>query len=809
MNLRFSPIFIMVGGCFLGLFSTTVFAQNSEPWNQAAKNIVLEKKPDAFKAEWIAPNDDISAQSIGRVFYLRKEFETQDPNAFKRVYISADSKYKLWINGVPASRGPQRYDPKHQRYDVVDLSSMVKPGKNLIAAEIMYWGAGGPVFQMSVQPAFLFECGDVKSDQTWKSLVSPAIDTAGMTGFRWGLGYLAGNWLEKVDARLLPAGWNQSNYDDSAWKPAKSLGRAEIWGEGDTRMPWKLLPRDIKPMEERSAEICSAIQAGTVLDNKDFPPFAFDVQPSPEKPTLPYSVPPDGNIHYLAFNAGRLVTGYPMLDMEGAEGAVVEIMYSEAPSFNLKKDRRDQFEGNLRVEGYNDVYTTSNGRQVYETFLHRTFWYVRVAVKTNKPLTIHGLSYRWTSYDFDERGQFECSDPALNKIWNVGWYTARLCAHETYEDCPYYEQLQYAGDTRIQALVTYMASGDSLLPANAIRLLNASRLPEGLTNSRYPDSVFQVIPGFSLIWVEMVDDYYLHTGDLSLLREVASGVYSVLRFFESYQTDLGFLCKVPYWNFQDWTFENNGCPPAFEENDTLGTLLYKGALDSGARIFDALGNPHEAARFREKSESIKNAINQNAWSEQEGLYTDGVGIKSLSRHVNAYAILFDVADPVRTERIAKRLFDDPAVRNTTFYFAHYLHQVADKLGKPERIINDMTRWISMLDKGTSTWWETPDSIRSECHAWSSTPTYTFMRVILGVRVKEPGFKRVEIRPWTGALTWAKGIVPTPRGDISVDWKNGDKFSIQLTIPQGVTADVVLPNGQIQTVEAGEHTIVEQ
>ncbi|MGC9330165.1 MAG: family 78 glycoside hydrolase catalytic domain, partial [Candidatus Hinthialibacter sp.] len=367
----------------------------------------------------------------------------------------------------------------------------------------------------------------------------------------------------------------------------------------------------------------------------------------------PYTIPGDGKIHYVVFNAGRLITGYPMLTMEGDEGAVVEIMYAEAPSLNRKKDRRDVLEKGMRVEGYNDVYITRSGRQTYETFLHRTFWYARIAVKTDKPLTIHGLSYRWTSYDFEERGKFECSDPVLNKIWNIGWYTLRLCAHETYEDCPYYEQLQYAGDTRIQALVTYLASGDPLLPANAIRQLNVSRLPEGLTHSRYPDHVFQVIPGFSLIWVKMVDDYYMHTGDASLLRETAGGVYSVLRFFEDYQTDLGFISKVPYWNFHDWKFEYGGRPPASEEHCTLTTLLYKSALDAGVRIFEALGDQHEADRFREKSQQVKNAINRHAWSEEEGLYTDGVSIKSLSRHVNTYAILFDIADEAKTQRIAK------------------------------------------------------------------------------------------------------------------------------------------------------------
>ena len=794
--------------CITSITTTVSSANESGQWITVKDNFVLQAKPDVWQAHWIAPGAELSAQSISRVFYLRKEFTVEDPSQYKLAYISADSKYKLWLNGVPAARGPQRYDPKHHRYDTIDLSSNIKKGKNLIAVEVIYWGHGGPIFQMSVQPGFVLECGDLKSDKSWKTLVSPAIDTAGKNGFRSGLGYLAGNWLEKVDARLLPLGWNQAEFNDSQWKPAKQLGRAEIWGEGDTRMPWKLMPRDIHPMEERPAEDCKAIQSGIVKDDKDFPPFAYDVQSDNQNPSLPCTIPGDGKIHYLVFDAGKLVTSYPMLDIEGDAGAVVEIMYSEAPSLNHKKDFRNKFTGDKRVEGYNDVYITRQGRQVYETFLHRTFWYIRVAVKSDKPVTIHGLSHRWTSYDFDERGSFECSDDMLNKIWDIGWYTLRLCSHETYEDCPYYEQLQYVGDTRIQGLVTYLASGDAHLPANAIKLMNASRLPEGLTYSRYPDNVFQVIPGFSLFWVKMIDDYYTHTGDTELLRETAGGVYSVLRFFEKYQTDLGFISNLPYWNFHDWMFENGGRPPADKGNCTISTLLYKGALDAGVRIFEALGDQHDADRFREKSEAVKKALNQNAWSEKEGLYTDGVKIKSLSQHANIYAILFDIADQAKTDKIIKRLFDDPKLRTTTFYFAHYMHQVADKVDQPQRIIDDMKRWKTMLDMGTSTWWEQPGRTRSDCHAWSATPTYTFMRVILGVRITEAGFKRVEIRPYTAGLQWAKGSVPTPHGDILVDWNNQDGFKLNIELPQGVTADVVLPNGKKATYTSGKHSIKE-
>ncbi len=785
-------------------------ADDAEAWVLAPKHFVLEPKEGPWQAQWIDAGPEITADSFGRVFYLRKTFTTQNPAAFRRVYVSADSKYKLWVNGTPVARGPARFDPLHQLYDTLDLSTVIKPGTNLIAAEVIYWGQGtpsqgGPIFQVSARPAFVFQSTDLRSDKTWKVLVSPGQEAPGWDSVFKGTGYFAGNWLEKVDARRLPVGWQLPDFDDHSWASARQITRAEIWGEGDTRAPWKLLPRAIPPLEERSPAPAKAIQAGVVKDTKPMPPFSFEIEEAAEKPALPFTVPADGKIHYLIFDAGKLVTAYPQFEFEGGEGAAVEIMYAEAPSLKFQKERRDVL-GDKRIEGYNDIYIARAGRQVYEPFLHRTFWYVRVAVRTPTPLTIHGLTYRWTSYAFSERGSFECSDATLNKIWQTGWYTARLCAHESYEDCPYYEQLQYGGDTRIQALVTYYASGDPRLPAQAIRHLSASRLPEGLTYSRYPSHLYQIIPGFSLFWVLMLDDYYLYTGDLKLVRENASGLYSVLRFFESYQTDKGFVANLPYWNFHDWKFQKNGEPPASKENCTLTTLLYKGALDAGARLFTALGDKAEASRFSERSQATARAINQYAWSEKEGLYTDGVAITSLSRHVNIYAVLFNVADAKHAARIAGRLFTDPKLLDVTFYFAYYLHQTADKLGQPQRIIDDLARWKSMLDLGTSTWWENPGKTRSECHAWSAAPTCVLMQQVLGVRPVNPGFARAEIRPFPGRLNWAKGTVPTPHGDIQVSWQRQPGFELQVTLPPGVDAEITLPSGKKYQRGPGNHVL---
>ncbi|HQH72924.1 MAG TPA: alpha-L-rhamnosidase C-terminal domain-containing protein, partial [bacterium] len=190
-------------------------------------------------------------------------------------------------------------------------------------------------------------------------------------------------------------------------------------------------------------------------------------------------------------------------------------------------------------------------------------------------------------------------------------------------------------------------------------------------------------------------------------------------------------------------------------------------------------------------------------------HTDGVEIKSLSQQVNIYAIFYGAADDAKKERIARRLFDDTRLRDTTFYFAHYLHQAARQLHQPERVIKDLARWKSMLDMGTSTWWEQPGQTRSDCHAWSATPTFTLMQMVLGVQPAAPGYQKVRIQPCPGELQWAQGIVPTPHGNIRIKWNAQPRFTLEVTIPEGIEAEVVLPSGAKSTLPPGEHTVTEQ
>jgi hypothetical protein len=90
-------------------------------------------------------------------------------------------------------------------------------------------------------------------------------------------------------------------------------------------------------------------------------------------------------------------------------------------------------------------------------------------------------------------------------------------------DTPYWERLQYVGDTRIQALISYTVAGDDRLARQAINAFDESRLPDGITLSRYPTALFQAIPTFFLLWVGMLKDFALYHDDAEFVRQHLPG----------------------------------------------------------------------------------------------------------------------------------------------------------------------------------------------------------------------------------------------------------------------------------------------
>ena len=111
------------------------------------------------------------------------------------------------------------------------------------------------------------------------------------------------------------------------------------------------------------------------------------------------------------------------------------------------------------------------------------------------------------------RLNFTTDDQELQAIWEICLRTLQLCMVETYMDCPFYEQMQYAMDSRTQMLFTYAISADDRLARQTMEAFRLSQRPDGLLNAQAPSRYTGVIPGFSIYYILMLWDHMRYFGD--------------------------------------------------------------------------------------------------------------------------------------------------------------------------------------------------------------------------------------------------------------------------------------------------------
>jgi hypothetical protein len=233
--------------------------------------------------------------------------------------------------------------------------------------------------------------------------------------------------------------------------------------------------------------------------------------------TAPLVVPPH-TCRQVIIDLDDYVCAYTQIELSGGKGSQLTIGWAEALYIDYSshsKGQRDEVEGRTFVALCRDIIQADGGAQRrFEPLWWRAGRFVELLIETgNEPLTVDAFCLRETRYPLEMQSRFSSSDKHLDSVIPVALRGLQMCAHETFMDCPYYEQLMYAGDSRLEALTTYVISTDGRLPRKAIRMFGLSRLPDGLTQARYPSRDIQVIPPFSLWWIGMVYDYALWRGD--------------------------------------------------------------------------------------------------------------------------------------------------------------------------------------------------------------------------------------------------------------------------------------------------------
>jgi len=784
--------------CFSLLLVLTLLATARGQETNIAVNTGWDHERFSWEAQWIT-HPTASVLDYG-VFLFRNEFRLERVPESLVVHLSADNRYKLWVNGQLLTTGPAKGSFNYWRYETIDLGPWLLEGDNVLAVQVFNLGADRPVAMFSRQTAFIFQSDkrlpgdqDLNTPGTWRVLQDRAFSPIAVSEEDVGGYYVAGP-TDRFEAACFPWGWLEAGFDAAAWNDPRSLGKGEGRSSAN-EVNWMLVPRNIPLLESgelRFKRLARSrgmeIPEGFIRGDKEFVVSA-------------------GDTVSLLLDQGELTVGYPVLEFTGGPGSTIRLTYAESLRFpDGSKGNRNQIE-EKEILGYHDLILPDGGAyRSFQPLWLRTWRYVQVdIICADEPLVIHDLYGNFCAYPFLEKGSFTSDNPLHEQIWKAGWRTARLCAGETYMDCPYYEQLQYLGDARIQALISLSVAGDDRLMRNALKQADESRLPDGLTLSRGPSSIPQVIPAFSLYWVDMIHDYYLYRQDDQFLRQFLPGIEGVLGWFEKRIDFTGMLGPLEWFNFADWTDGfTEGVPPGADlGHSALISLNYVYALERAAELFNWFagleGSAELAGRAREylvQAARTREAVYNLCYDQDRGLLSDipmddptrdelykqGV----YSQHSNIWGILTGVFPEDDVPGVMKKILSDTTLIQSTIYFRFYLFQAMQMAGMADAYTAMLGSWERMLENGLTTFQEGDYKERSDCHAWSASPLYHFLSLVCGITPAVPGFRKVKIAPALGSLEKIEARMPHPNGMILLLLERKGK--------KGLTGSITLPEG---------------
>ena len=788
-------------GLLCGAFCAAA-AQDARPLNP---KLLAAQWPSS----WIAP--DVPGTFLGP-FYARKTIQIGSVPTHYWVHVSADNRFILHVNGQYAAEGPARGDLFHWRFETVDLAPLLHTGSNVIAAIVWDYGEEAPVAQMSHRAGFLMQ-GDtdaeaaVNTGKDWGVATDVGRGAIGHGGLH---DYYAAGPAERIDGSTLDWNWDAAT-DDRPWWPPVLVGHASTRGAQDADNPWELVQDELPPMEHRLTD------AGTVVRAD-----GMNLATAQQFPAAPLDIPAHAHVTLL-LDHRVLQTAYPELTVSGGEDAHITMTYAEALyDFKGNKGNRNDV-GVKEIRGITDRFDLAGGdHRAYAPLWWRTWRYLQIDVTTGDDTTrLEGLRAWFTAYPFAEKAKIDADIPQLDELWQTGWRTARLCAHETYMDAPYWEQMQYVGDTRIQALISYAVTGDSRLAKQAIENIDDSRVPEGITQSRYPSSLPQFIPPFSLLWVGMLHDYWMYVDDEPLVRTTLPHTRTVLDWFAARQRPDGLLGRIEWWPFGDWTADYPGGVPPQEADggSSFLTLQFIEALGYAAEMETKFGSAERATQYRAMITRAKAALVRENWDPRFGLFADTPQKKTFSQEANILAAWLDVAPPPAQPTILRKVLASlpdqestvdghpvPPMSTPTYYFRFYLARALDHAGMADDYVAQLGPWYDMLRLGLSTWAENPEPTRSDCHAWSASPNYDLLTLVAGIAPEAPGFRRVRIAPHLRGLHHLEASMPHGAGAIQVRYTpTATGWTATVTLPAGLPGDLVW-KGHSYPLHAGEQTV---
>lgn len=464
----------------------------------------------------------------------------------------------------------------------------------------------------------------------------------------------------------------------------------------------------------------------------------------------------------LLVDFGKETFGYLQLKNIKDSGEV-RICYGESKEEAMSVDLCETF----------DVATIpSDSSKSYTLPCSRALRYAQIIMP--EEMEIESAAFITESLPLEERGSFKCSNEKMNKIWDVAAYTLNLTSREFMLDGIKRDRWVWSGDASQSYLMNYYLFFDQEINRRTIIALRGQDPVETPINH---------ILDYSFYWLTSIYEYYLYTGDKSLIEMIYPKMLSMMEFCN---TRLNKNNLVQGWS-SDWVYLD------WADIDTQGELsayqvLYARSLEAMSACSKIMNDPENAEKYEKMADQIKDKLFDLFWNDQLHAFVhnrkNGEPINKVTRYSNMFAILYGYFNELQGKEVGTHvLMNDSIQKITTPYMRFYELAALCEINEYEYVTNEiLDYWGGMLDLGATTFWEqyNPKETgtehlamygrpfgRSLCHAWGASPIYLLGKFYLGVSPTSAGYQTWCCEPHLGGLEWIEGSVPTPNGDIKI------------------------------------------
>ncbi len=778
------------------------------------------------------------ARTLANTFVLfRRELELQAAPASARGWISADSRYRLFVNGRRVQWGPAPCDPRSYEADPIDLARWLVTGRNTIGIEVLYYGHGDGTWPFG-KPGLLFalrveeqggRVSELLSDGEWRAF----LDRAHRPG-QWQRWYLRA-LQEDFDARLQPPAWSEAGFAaDAAWiapqlldleaqRPAAAGRHADYLRDGGIEAKDAVLrAREVPLVRETLRPVGRLVRSGRVRwtrDPRDW--FEFRVPGSfelvEESAAAPLGEgawrcqPAPGEGVYLTLELPEQMVGFPFFTVEAPEGTVVELVTQEAhdasgPSW-LDTGRFSWTR-----------FTCRQGENRFESFEYESLRFLQLHVHdAASQVVVKDVGLRRRSYPWPAVPSFRVSDAPLQRLFEATFNTLANSAQESIVDGMGRERQQYSGDVSHQLHATRLVVGDRQLARRFLRTFALGQTLEGYFLDCWPahdrlNRLAQRQVGATR-WGPILDHgvsfvhdawrHYLEWGESDLPLALYPRFVKLAAYLLERRGKDGLLpvegWGVPTVWIDDGFRQQRHRQCAF--NLFTAAILKSALAPLAALAGDAAGEK----RYAVAGDALVAAAVARFWSRERSLFVsnlpweDEEGTPRLDDRSLATALLFDQCPGGRVAETVAALAQPPETLMLSFPAnAIWRLQALARHGRIAPVLRELReRWavlpsVERNNTVSERFTSRPDTADQWSHCAIAPLALLYMDVA-GIRPGAPGFAKAEIRPQLGGLQELELVCHTPRGPIAfraTAQEEGHRATV--TLPADCPGELVLP-----------------